>query len=86
MEEEVKKLLEDYENRNIKNVNDRIEGIFIYGFIIGIIASYSGLLSYFAGISTGIIFSKKYDYICTYVSESSINMFQYFNNKWLSKK
>lgn len=81
VEEKIKKILNDHMYNNTKNINEQIGGIFLYGFITGIIASYSGLLSYLAGISTGIILSKKYDYISCYISKNAVDIFQYVNKQ-----
>ena len=77
LEENIKKKVDEYMNNNIQNINENIGGIFLYGFITGVIASYSGLLPYFAGISSGIILVKKYDYVASYVVENFVNIFQY---------
>ena len=76
-EENIQKKVDEYMNNNIHKINENIAGIFLYGFITGIIASYSGLLPYFAGISSGIILVKKYDYIACYIVENCVNIFQY---------
>ena len=85
-EEKIKKILDDHMHNNMKNINEQIGGIFLYGFITGVIASYSGLLSYLAGISTGIILSKKYEYISCYISKNAVIMFQYVNKQWFNNK
>ena len=72
-------------DNNMKNINNRIGGVFLYGFMTGVIASYSGFLSYFAGISTGIVLVKKYDYISCYISENAIVMFEYVNKQVFNK-
>ena len=71
----LKKLLDDQIERNINCVNDRIGGVFVYGCIVGVVISYSGFLSYFAGIGTGIIISTKYKFISHQISEKVMCIF-----------
>ncbi len=75
-EDRIRKLLDEQTNRNIKIVNDKIGGIFLYGFILGVIMSYSGFLSYFAGIGTGILVAKKYEFVSHKISEKAMYVFQ----------
>lgn len=84
-EDKIKQLFNDYMDANVKNINEQISGIFIYGFITGIIASYSGFLPYGAGITTGIIICKKYDYMISYMSETAVSFFQSINSKLFTK-
>lgn len=74
-EERLKKLLDEQMDLHINNVNDRIGGVFFYGFISGVIMSYSGFLSYFAGIGTGIVIAQKYKFISGQISEKFVYMF-----------
>ena len=80
IEDKMRNLLDDYMVNNVKKINERVGGVFLYGFMTGVIASYSGFISYIAGISTGIIIAKKYDYISYYISENCVELFQYINN------
>ena len=75
-DDRIRKLLDEQINRNINSVNDRIGGIFVYGFILGVIMSYSGFLSYFAGVGTGIVVAKKYKFISHQISEKAMYIFQ----------
>lgn len=71
----LKKLLDEQLESHINGVNDRIGGVFVYGFIIGVIMSYSGFLSYFAGIGTGVIIATKYKFISYQISEKTMYIF-----------
>jgi hypothetical protein len=77
-EERIKKMLEDHMDNQITIVNDRIGGVFVYGFIAGVIMSYSGFLSYFAGIGTGIAIANKYKFISNQISEKMTYIFDNF--------
>jgi hypothetical protein len=74
-EERIKKILDEQMNHNVDVINERIGGVFIYGFIAGVIMSYSGFLSYFAGICTGIVISNKYKFISHQISEKTTYIF-----------
>jgi hypothetical protein len=79
--EKLKKLLDEQTNNQLKTINERVSGIFLYGFIVGIIMSYSGFLSYFAGIGTGILVSRKYKYISHQITEKASYVFQNVINR-----
>jgi hypothetical protein len=79
--EKLKKLLDEQTNNQLKIINERVSGIFLYGFIVGIIMSYSGFLSYFAGIGTGILVSRKYKYISHQITEKASYIFQNVINR-----
>ena len=74
-EEKINKLLDSKLHEHIGIVNDRIGGIFLYGFIVGVVVSYSGFLSYFAGIGTGVLIAKKYEYISYQITEKATYLF-----------
>ena len=80
-EERMKKLLNDQLTDHLNIINERLSGVLLYGFISGIIMSYSGFLSYFAGIGTGIIISQKYTYISYQITEKVSYLFQNVLNK-----
>ena len=80
-EEKMKKFLNDQLNDHLNIINERLSGVLLYGFISGIIMSYSGFLSYFAGIVTGIIISRKYTYISYQITEKVSYLFQNVLNK-----
>lgn len=75
-EEKLKKLLDERLDKHIDILNERASGVFLYGFIIGIIMSYSGFLAYFAGIGTGVLFSRKYKFISYQITEKATYLFQ----------
>ena len=82
-EEKLKKLLEEQTDKHIEIVNERVSGVFLYGFIIGVIMSYSGILAYAAGIGTGVLISRKYKYISYQITEKAIYIFQNAINRAL---
>ena len=75
-EEKITRLLNEHTNKHVEIVNERMSGVFLYGFIAGVIMSYSGFLSYFAGIGTGVLISRKYKYISYQISEKASYIFQ----------
>jgi hypothetical protein len=79
--EKLRKILDEQTNNQLKIINERVSGIFLYGFIVGIIMSYSGFLSYFAGIGTGIVVSRKYKYISHQITEKVSYIFQNVINR-----
>lgn len=85
-EEKLKKLLDDQIDKHISIVNDRVSGVFLYGFIAGVIMSYSGFLSYFAGIGTGVMIAKKYKYISYQITENFTYFFQNIINQVIPNK
>ena len=76
-------------NKHFKNENDKVSekkgGIVLYGFILGIIMSYSGFLSYFAGVGTGIIFSRKYSDISYQITDKFTSISQNIINQVKTK-
>jgi hypothetical protein len=75
-EERIKKMLDDNLDERVKIINESFSGVFLYGFISGIIMSYSGFLGFFFGIGTGILISKKYKYISSQITEKASYLFQ----------
>ena len=63
MEDKLKNILITLNNEHEKKINEQISGIFLFGFMIGIIFSYTGFLGYSSGFITGIVlrnhFSKQ---------------------------
>lgn len=80
-EERLKKLLDEQLESHMTITNERVSGIFMYGFIMGVIMSYSGFLAYFAGIGTGVLISKKYKYISYQITEKVSYIFQNVVNR-----
>ena len=80
-EEKIKKLLDENLERHVSIMNERVSGVFLYGFMVGVIMSYSGFLSYFAGIGTGVLISKKYKYISYQITEKASYIFQNIINR-----
>lgn len=82
-EEKIKKMLDNQLEQQLSTINKRVAGVFLYGFISGVIMSYSGFLSYLAGIGTGVLIAKKYEYIsyqitekASYLLQNSVNMYK----------
>ena len=63
MEQRIEKLLDAYMEKHKNYVGEKTTGIFLYGFMSGVVFSYSGLLGYIFGIGTGAFLAnnlKKY--------------------------
>lgn len=74
-EEKIKKLLGEHLVKQEEILNNKVGGIFLYGVIIGVIASYSGFLGYLAGVGSGVILSTKYNYVSTEISKKMVSAF-----------
>lgn len=55
IEERLKNVLNEINTEHKQKIDQQIYGIFLFGFIIGILFSYTSLLGYSAGFVTGII-------------------------------
>ena len=75
-EKEINKFLDDKFEKHINEMNDRLSGVFLCGFMVGVIASYSGFLSYLSGIGTGVILVNKYSYFSSQISDKVSYIFQ----------
>lgn len=75
MEEKLTNILENYNEKHIKNMNEKISGVFIYGIITGIILSYTGFLGFITGICTGLIITKKYNYISNQITLKIVDLY-----------
>lgn len=79
-EEKLKRMLDEQMEKHIEKhievVNERAGGMFLYGFIVGVIMSYGGFLSYVAGVGTGVMLSQKYKYIVYQITDKVGYMFQ----------
>ena len=54
-EERLKNILNEINNKHKQKIDQQIYGIFLFGFMIGVVFSYTSLLGYSAGFVTGII-------------------------------
>lgn len=75
-EEKLRNMLDEQLDKHVEVVNERVSGVFLYGFIVGIIMSYSGFLAYFAGIGTGVLIARKYEFISYQITEKASYLFQ----------
>ena len=60
MEEKLKNILITINKEHQKKISDQIYGIFLLGFILGVIFSYTGILGFFAGFCCGIIIRNRF--------------------------
>lgn len=75
MEDRIHKILEDHTQKELDCLNEKVSGVFLYGVVIGVIASYSGFLGYGAGVCSGIILAGKYKNITFQISTAMISYF-----------
>lgn len=62
-EERIRKILDEQTQRQIDTLDKHISGIFLYGILIGVVLSYSGIIGFFSGFFSGVILTKKYNYL-----------------------
>lgn len=86
MEERVQFLLNSHLEKEKKYVNERLSGIFIFGFICGVIISYSGFLGYSFGVGTGVALSQYYSRYTGRVTKKIILLFNHFMDRVVEKK
>lgn len=77
-EEKLKKLLLEIDQKRNENLN----GIFFFGFIIGIITSFSGLLGIISGLFLGFIISSYYQDFSNKIVRFISNMFNQYMEKY----
>jgi len=54
-EERLRNVLNEMNSKHKQKIDQQIYGIFLFGFMMGVIFSYTNLLGYSAGFVTGII-------------------------------
>lgn len=57
MERRIKMMLKEM---NDAHIDGQLSGIFLFGFIMGIVFSYTGIIGFTCGIATGIVLARKY--------------------------
>lgn len=55
MEERLRNVLNEMNSKHKQKIDQQIYGIFLFGFMMGVVFSYTNLLGYSAGFVTGII-------------------------------
>lgn len=60
MEDRLKLIIQETNKDHQEKIEKQISGIFLFGFMIGIIFSYTGFLGYTAGVITGIMMKNKF--------------------------
>jgi hypothetical protein len=58
-EDKIKKLFSEMHINHQHNINKQIQGIFLFGFTMGIAFSYSGLFGFSTGFLTGLVLTRK---------------------------
>lgn len=75
MEKRLKLLLDEKDERIMRQVNEKASGLILCGVIIGVILSYSSFLGYTAGVVSGITISTKFEEISNVVTLNCMNLF-----------
>lgn len=75
MEKKLEIILNNKLQQEKNYINERINGIFIFGLICGVILSYSSFIGYIFGAGTGILLAKHYDRYVTLFSTKIITAF-----------
>ena len=72
------RLIALFESQTIKQnqiISDKAYGLFLFGFISGIVFSYSGFGGYLFVVISGIMIGKHYDKISSMIVNNTITMF-----------
>ena len=64
----LKETLEKMQDEHKDKINERISGLILLGFILGILFSHTGTLGFVSGFITGIILKKNYNPIVSHAS------------------
>jgi len=76
----IKKLFDDYlddkEHKLRANINDNALGIFLWGFIMGALFSYTSLLPFVLGTAFGMAAVRKNPYLSNYIIEKCVYVIQ----------
>ncbi len=76
MKELLREYLDDKEHKLRENINDSALGIFVWGFIMGALFSYTSLLPFVLGTAFGIAALRKNPYMTEYVIEKCTSVIQ----------
>ena len=60
IEERLKSVLNEINTEHKQKIDQQIYGIFLFGFMMGIMFSYTSLLGYSSGFVTGVIVSNNF--------------------------
>ena len=75
MEEKIKLILDEKHIESQNKLNSQINGIFLFGFISGIIFSYSNIIGYIGGFFLGIIIRNNLSKKTEKIIENSLKLF-----------
>ena len=75
MEEKIKIILDEKHLESQNKLNNQINGIFLFGFISGIIFSYCNLIGYIGGFFLGIIIRNNLTKKTEKIIENSLKLF-----------
>ena len=64
----LKKTLKKMQEEHKDKINERISGLILIGFILGILFSHTGTLGFISGLITGLILKKNYNPIVSHAS------------------
>ena len=75
MEERVRTIMIELNQNHRKYMNERISGIFSFGFVMGLIFSYTGILGFISGIIVGIVLARKFPDDALETTQITTNVF-----------
>lgn len=75
MKEKIKLILDEKYIESQNKLNSQINGIFLFGFISGIIFSYSNIIGYIGGFFLGIIIRNNLSKKTEKIIENSLKLF-----------
>jgi uncharacterized membrane protein required for colicin V production len=81
MEDRVKTLLSTMNDKHQKKIDQQISGIFLFGFMTGIVFSYTGILGYIAGFLAGVVVRNSFSKKSQEFVEKSVDTFYNVFNK-----
>lgn len=81
MEDRVKTLLTNMNDEHQQKIDQQISGIFLFGFLAGIVFSYTSILGYSAGFLTGVIIRNSFSKKSQEFIEKCIDIFYNIYNK-----
>lgn len=75
MEERIKVMMKEMNDAHSEYIDERISGIFLFGFIMGLVFSYTGIIGFVCGVATGIVLARKYPKTALRTTENTTGVF-----------
>ena len=75
MEDRIKIMMTEMQETHKKYIDDRISGIFLFGFVMGLVFSYTGIIGFVCGVATGIVLARKFPQKALRTTENTTSVF-----------